>query len=620
MDENFLRKYERELAFVRKLGAEFGEKYPNIAGQLRLFPNRSDDPHTERLIEAFALIAARIHQKIDDDFPRLCEAIMQIVYPQYNKPVPSMTIVQFKHNSVSDVGIPIKRDKPIYSRLYRGISYIFKTSYPVTLWPMSIVQTEISDPDYEVLNARQVISIKLKTNSEQIHFSQLGLKKNKKENKKIKWDSLRFFLNGSDQYVYRIYELIINHVCKIEYKLYLNNNETQTISLSPDSLKLIGFDDSEVLLPSIKRSMPGYQSLFELMWFPQKYLFFDLIGFNNIKEKGNILDINLYIDTYPQNMPINDENIFCLNVTPAVNLFDQEAESVRNYHKKVEYEIIPDVYKQDTTEIYSVNNVYASFPNQDNKNYEIKPLYSVCHFSDDNLPVYPDVFWHVRREKSDNILKEQSDVYLTFTDIHNQTVDPDTNVLNVHLTCSNGNFPSQLPIRINSNDIYEDINSDFNSDIAEIQSIDCLIVPTKSFNTFYNQELQWRLISHLSLNYISLYNEGLEALKQILYLYDFKTSPVNRQMINGITALKSEIITRKVKVDKKWLFCRGVKVIVTFDESMYSGTSLILFASVLEKFFGQYVSLNSFSQMVAIDRNKEVIKEWPPRNGQQVLL
>src|SRR6185312_12094086 len=95
MREELLHYYERELTFLRRMGAEFAERYPKIAGRLLLEPNKCEDPHVERVLEAFAFLAARVHLKIDDDIPEISEALLNVVYPHFLRPIPAMTIVQF---------------------------------------------------------------------------------------------------------------------------------------------------------------------------------------------------------------------------------------------------------------------------------------------------------------------------------------------------------------------------------------------------------------------------------------------------------------------------------------------------------------------------------------------
>jgi len=126
-----------------------------------------------------------------------------------------------------------------------------------------------------------------------------------------------------------------------------------------------------------------------------------------------------------------------------------------------------------------------------------------------------------------------------------------------------------------------------------------------------------RLISHLSLNYMSIVQGGVDALKEILRLYDYENSSTTQQQINGIVAIGAQHVTRRLGQS----FCRGVLVTVELDEEKFIGAGLYLFASILERFLAQYVSVNSFSQLVVKTvQGKEVLKQWPPRSGDRVLL
>ncbi len=152
---------------------------------------------------------------------------------------------------------------------------------------------------------------------------------------------------------------------------------------------------------------------------------------------------------------------------------------------------------------------------------------------------------------------------------------------------------------------------------APVASINCLIKPTPARRPSLGGAQQWRLISHLSLNYMSIVEGGEDALREILKLYDFDDSPATRQQINGIVSLQAQHVTKRIGQS----FCRGVQVTIEFDEDKFVGAGLYLFASILERFLGQYVSVNSFSRLVAKTvQKKGALKEWPPRSGNRVIL
>ncbi|HRY46166.1 MAG TPA: type VI secretion system baseplate subunit TssF, partial [Thermoanaerobaculia bacterium] len=178
-------------------------------------------------------------------------------------------------------------------------------------------------------------------------------------------------------------------------------------------------------------------------------------------------------------------------------------------------------------------------------------------------------------------------------------------------------LPSRLP--------FEGGEADFQLEGAGVFSgIRCLRRPTPTVRPPLRRGLQWRLLSHLSLNLLSLVERaegaGPEALQEILRLYDFADSSVTRQQIAGITKVGARRVLRSIGVLQP-SFVRGVEVSIELDENQFVGTGIFLFAQVLERFLGLYSSVNSFSQLVLSSRQREgVVRRWEPRAGEQIVL
>ncbi|HZX48671.1 MAG TPA: type VI secretion system baseplate subunit TssF, partial [Nitrospirota bacterium] len=334
MDDKLLNYYEQELTFIRKMGVEFAKKYPKIAGRLLLEPDKCEDPFTERLIESFAFISGRIHKKIDDDFPEITESLLSIMYPHYINPIPSMSVVRFEpvKQNIPAAGYKIDKNIMLFSKPVGGTPCQFTTGYPVTIWPVEVVSAGLQDLKKPMKEARQVIAIQLKTFNN-MSFSELN------------WESLRFFLNGSHQQIYHLYELLFNNVCHVECEFKNRQGLIERISLSADDIKPVGFESDEVMLPYSSRSLPGYLLLFEYFCFPEKFLFFDLAGLEKLK-KTNIkdtLDINIYINREAKSNLVINRDTFCINTTPVINLFRRIAEPVRIEQRETSYRVIPDI-------------------------------------------------------------------------------------------------------------------------------------------------------------------------------------------------------------------------------------------------------------------------------------
>ncbi|RJX28990.1 MAG: type VI secretion system baseplate subunit TssF [Desulfurivibrio sp.] len=601
MDDALLSYYERELSYVRQMGAEFARKYPKIAGRLLLERDRSADPHTERLIEAFAFISGRIHKKIDDDFPEITESLFNIIYPHYNNPIPSLTIVRFEPimQNITEAGYLIDRGTKLYSRPVNGTPCQFRTCQPVHIWPVEVVAAGFKDPKVLKKGAQQAIHLQLKANNK-IPFPALA------------WQSLRFFLHGQHEHVFSLYELLFNNVCHVECEAPGGHGPGRSISLGGSAIGQVGFDEYESVLPFSQRSFPGYRLLFEYFSFAEKFLFFDLLGLDSLKgiKIDDTLDIWIYLNrTAKSNLVINRET-FCLNAAPAVNLFTKTAEPVRVEQRRTEYQVVPDIRRQDAMEVYSIDRVTASTGAKGGAQYEYRPFYSMRHHLREDEENSRQAFWHIQRRQSERKGDNGTDVYLSFTDLDFQPTDPGVEILTIHATCTNRDLPSRLP--------FGAPDGDFDLEIAApLARVAGILKPTPSRRPSPGGGLHWRLLSHLSLNYLSLVEGGEEALREILRLYDFDNSPATRQQINGITRLSSRYITKRLGRSMG----RGVQVVIEFDEDKYVGTGIFLFASVLERFLGQYVSVNSFLQMVARTiQKKEVLKEWAPRSGNRILL
>ena len=599
MDYDLLDYYERELTYIRSLGAEFAKEYPKIAGRLQLEPDKCEDPFTERLIEAFAFISGRIHKKIDDGFPEITESLLGILYPHYINPIPSMSIVKFDpiRQNISPNGYKIDKKTTLYSKPVGGTPCQFQTVYPVAIRPIEVASAELKEPSKLVKNARQVLTLRLKT------FNNFSFNS-------IECDAVRFYLNGPHQHTFRIYEMLLNNVCHIDIESKNSAGVTERFSLPPDAVKPVGFDPDACMLPYSKRSFPGYLLLFEYFCFPDKFLFLDLEGLNRMKGMalGDTLDILIYLNKPFESNIVVQKDVFCLNATPVVNLFNRIAEPVNLDQRRTEYQVVADIRRQEAMEIFSIDKVVAVSPADLSKEREFKPFYSIRHaaYDDESTSAY----WLMERRSSSRKGDGGTEVFLSFADLNFNAVEPDAEVLTLHVTCSNRDLPAKLPFR--------DPSGDFDMETAApVSSITCLIKPTPCRRPSHIGAAQWRLISHLTLNYLSILEEGEDALREMLKLYDFDNSPSTRQQISGILSLKSEYVTRRVGFS----YCRGIRVTVELDSDKYVGAGLYLFASVLENFLGQYVSVNSFSQMaVKTARSQEILKEWPPRSGNRILL
>jgi type VI secretion system protein ImpG len=614
MREELLGYYERELSFLRQLGAEFAQKYPKIAGRLLLEPDRCEDPHVERLIEAAAFLASRVHLKIDDEFPELTESLLNVLYPNFLSPIPSLSIVQFQLDAAQAnlrMGHTIPRGSMLRSDTVDGQPCRFQTCYPVTIWPLEIadVRFELPGPG-AVPGTRSMLRIRLKTLGG-VPTTELKEKGTGDEAPRP-FEKLRLCLQGEGKITHALYELLVNDVLQLE----LRPGTGTAIPMPSDAIRPIGFERDEGVLPYSDRSFLGYRLLQEYFAFPDKYLFVEIGGMDRLGSAppGQAFELIFSLRREFAVEKAVSASTIRLHCTPIVNLFSHVAEPIRVTHLQPEYRVIPDVGHQSAMEVYSVDRVSSTRTDQETPiTYE--PFYSSRQASASDAG---KTYWHASRRLSGRKDDDGTEVYLTLVDLDFRPSVPDAETVTVHCTCSNRDLPGRLPFGSSTGGV------DFELEGAGVfTGIKCLRKPTDSLRAPLRRGTQWRLISHLSLNYLSLVEGGQgnpEALREILKLYDFADSSATRQQIDGITHIAARRVLRPVGSASAG-FVRGVEVSAEFDEGQFIGSGIYLFASVLERFLALYSSVNSFSQLVATTRQREgILKRWPPRAGEQIVL
>ncbi|HVS40409.1 MAG TPA: type VI secretion system baseplate subunit TssF [Gemmataceae bacterium] len=606
MSEELLPYYNRELSYIRRLGAQFAEAHPKIAGRLRLGPDAAEDPHVERLIEAFAYLNARTRLKLEDEFPEITESLLGVLYPHYQAPLPSMAIVQFELDPEQNeltTGHTIPRHSLLETEPIDGEPCRFRTAYRTTLWPIRLAEAALARPPFaapvtrHTAAAASVLRLVLEHRGK-ASFAALEL------------GSLRFFLKGQPQQAYKLYELILNHTLGVA--VASSPNDGEPVLLRPDCLRPVGFERDEGLLPYTARSLSGYRLLTEYFAYPQKFLFFDLAGLSRrtLARLGGRMEIYLYLDREASDLEQLSADNFRLGCTPIVNLYPKRAEPIQLTHTDFEHRVAPDARRPRSHEVYSIDRVTASAPSGEAVEY--RPFFSVKHAqAADEAGVY----WHAARragEAADGRADGGTEVYLSLVDLNREPAATADWTLDVEATCLNRDLPARLPfgggqprLQLSEGD-------------ALVSSVSCVTAPTPTLRPARRRGALWRLVSHLSLNHLSLVNDGkADALREILKLYDFADSPQTRQTIDGVV----EIGSRRVACRLGGAVVQGVETTLTFDAERFSGGGLFLFASVLERFLSLYCSLNSFTKLTALVKGREQeLRRWPPRTGERILV
>ena len=607
MTDDLLLHYNRELLNIRRAAANFAADNPRIAARLRLSEDAIEDPHVGRLIEAFAYLTARVRQKLDDDFPELTDAFLNVLYPHFERPIPSLSILQMDPSPEMAEPHRIRRGTLIDTEPVEGDACRFSTTTDVRLHPVSIKLAAlagrpiVAPETQKAPNAGACLRLTLEISQPESSFGGNAP------------DSLRFFLRGQPQVVYPLYELLLNDAIAVAFAE--GANDPSPVVLDASALTPVGFEESEGLLPYGAASHIGFRILTEYFAFPEKFLFVDLAFPDRaaLAGKGRTLDVFVYLKKpWPTLERSVTASTFALGCTPIVNLFPQTAEPVMMDRRTTQYRVTPDARRSRALEIYSIDDVQAI--DEDGKRKPIRAFYGLDHTTD---PTDQDEtgWWLASRVEGD-LDNPGSEVSLSIVDLDFRPNQPSDGVLTVETLCLNRNRPERLPFGGGHPELRMVEPSPL------VASMRMLTAPTPVLRNLNRQAGRWRLISHLSLNHLSLVSDGgLEALREMLTLYDFHNSAETRGLIEGIVGVSSQMGTARVRTAGQSVFCRGIDVRLTFDESNFSGNGVYLMASVLERFLGLYASVNSFSRLTAAVKGRsEVLKTWPARAGDHVLL
>jgi type VI secretion system protein ImpG len=613
MRDELLLYYERELDYLRKSAAQFAERHPKVASRLVLEPTKCEDPHVERLLEAFAFLAARVHLKLEDEFPEITEALLSVVYPQLVRPIPSMSVVEFQldpEKGKLTSGMKIDRNSQLHSKPISGVPCTFRTCYDTTLWPLSVTAAELNAP------SRLKPAVKTSDSAWAIRLELRCLKDVSFVS--LKPDKLRFYLDGESGLVNILYELLFSRLNRIVVRDLTAGSKLAPITLPASALSAVGFSPNEGMVPYPSASFAGHRLLMEYFTFPEKFFFVDLTSLEAVSHAGfkDAIEVIFLLSDIEgsgrqQRLELElSKKTFRLGCTPIVNLFGQTAEPIQLNQRRAEYPLVPDVRRPYSVEVFSVDEV-AGINAASQKITAYEPFYSLRHFArrEDR-----SCFWLARRRLSARPNDDGTDIVLSLLDLNLTTADPDASVLSVKTTCTNRDLPSRLP--------FGNQDSDFELEgAAPMKRIVALRKPTPPVRPPMGRGILWRLVSHLSLNYLSLVSEGKDALQEILRLYDVGRTAYSQNVIQSILNIRSRPHFARLVSEQGVSFARGMRIEMEIDEDQFTGGGAFLFAAVLERFFGLAASLNSFTQLsVTTPQRKEGLHEWEPRSGRRLLI
>ncbi len=587
----FSKYYEDELAFLRELGAEFARANPAAAPYLA---ERGADPDVERLLEGFAFLTGKLRQKLDDELPELIQSVTQLMWPNYLRPVPPLTMLQFEpqpHLVREMQAIP--RGTEVDSVPVEGTACRFRTCGEVRLLPASVESVEAERPAGTSGYVRLVIRLSPGVKPDGLDLGRL-----------------RLFLHGEPTTTSALFLQLTRRLKEIVVAPAGRVSGGPKATLPPDALKAGGFADEDALIPYPPHAFPGYRLLQEYFALPQKFLFLDLEGVPRLGTLGitDAFEIRFEFSRPPESPLRLAPDSIRLHCVPAVNLFPLDSDPIRVDHQKVEYFVRPGGMNPVHAEVFSIDAV-RGWVRGTVEPREYPAFYSFRHGAG---PAGRNGTVYYQSRLRPSVVGRGVDTLISFVTAEQEGVLPPTETVVMALTCTNRHLPAALRI----GDVSRATGS--SPEFALFRNISSV---SGSVPPPLGGGLHWRLISNLSLNYLSL--ASVDALRSVLAVYNFQAlqdrmaareSELRLAGIVDVRAIAEERLLRGAPV-------RGSRIAIDMKEDNFAGEGeMVLFGGVLHEFFSLYSTMNSFTHLVVRGMQHGETYEWSPRVGQLSLV
>ncbi len=625
MDPRLLGLYEGELSFLREMGEEFARAYPKVASRLDLGSLDVADPYIERLLEGCAFLTARIQLKMEQEFPTFTESLLQIVYPHYFAPTPSMAIVQFRPDPAIRTlprGVTLPRGTELRSLLGTEdqTNCEFRTGHAVRLLPIEIADAEyIPTPAAlgalqlpEQRGVRAALRLRLRSLGE-VPFSALDL------------SALPLFLSGPPGLRMRLYEQLAADLLAVVVRP-TERPVPWVERLEADTCRPIGFDEDEALLPRAPASFDGYRLLQEYFALPDRFLFVELGGLARPAARctGQEMDIVLLLGRSDPTLSAGfAPDHLALFATPAINLFPKRSDRINLSTRAPEHHVVPDRTRPLDFEVFGIEAV-EGYGTDGGLPMPFEPFYGV---HDRAASREHAAFYTLRREPRPPSAKSRQrgarssylghEVFVSLVDPEQAPVAPGLRQLGLELLCTNRDLPISMPVGKQHTDFTVAVS-------APVAGVRVLVGPTVPRPCRTGRAVAWRFISHLGLNYLSLADSdrvrGAAALRELLSLYVPQANAVQARQLEGLVSVAASPMVARVPGAGPIAMGRGLEIALTIDESHFEGAGGIVLAAVLDRFFRKYVSINAFTQTVLRNPERGEIKRWPVRFGMRGVL
>jgi len=622
MTPEFLRYYNQELGHLRQVAAEFAREHPKIAGRLALPQDAREycpDPYVERMLEGFAFMAARVQHKIDAEFPRFTESLLESVFPDFLCPVPSATIVGFQPN-LSEVdpqkGFRVRRLASLRSQIPESATTpcIYRTAHPVDLWPIQLVEAEYHVRDIAALRlptkARSALRLTFET-AQGVNVGDLAL------------DELVLHNRGVGELPGLLYEILLTRCRHVSIRAK-QQGSMKTTPVEGCEITPVGFDREEAMLPATARGFDGYRLLREFFCLPQRLMFWKASGLQQSLAacQGGRFDLIFGLDHLSLDLEERvDQSAFGLFCTPAINLFPQSCDRVPMTGRFNEYQLVVDRTRPLEYEIYRVTEA-AAIDTDTNAELPLSPFYRF-RSRDHDVPAYYEVH---RRDRAKTVREKNyvtgrsylgTEVFLSLADPSAPPFNSRYDQIAAKALCTNRHLPNVFPRGQGDTDFFIDFG-------GPVLATRCLLKPTPPFAPPPAGDINWQFINNLSANFFSFLNfepaEAAAFLRQTLMLYVMPNDQQARKEVAGIEAISAKAAVRRIPTDEHPALARGMEVSLTLNPDAFAASNAFVFASVIENYLARGATINSFIETCFQTPAEGEIWRWPARTGARSLL
>jgi len=587
--------YQDELQYLREVGPEFANANPEIA---RFLADRGSDPDVERILEGVAFLSGRIRQKLDDELPELTANMMALLWPHYLRPIPSMTILELLPNiQAMQAPFNVQAGAEFASIPVEGTHCRYRSCWPVTLRPWALTEVRL-----ETASAQPVRLVMALRTSGRASLEDLQL------------GSVRFHLAGEPRTAFALYLLLVAHVEHVTVSDGSSRNDRAEEVLSAEHIVPAGLRRAEAVLPYPPHAFPAYRLLQEYLTFRDRFLFVDLKGLDRTVrrlELDDTVEIAVTFNRRLESLPLVSAENVRLHCAPVINLCQHPSEPIRLKHDRTEYLLQPSnagVADRRHLEVFSVDQVMGLSRRGAMESHEYAPFYSFRHMTTD-----PTAASYYQTHLRPNVVRDDprlgTDTYISFVAGSEGRRLPEEETISVQLTCTNRHLPNELRAG--------DITNPTDSSPPDT-TFRNIVKPTGTVCPPLGKGLHWRLISHLSLNYVSL--TDADHFKELLRVYDFQSAHdaqlaiAHRRMLDGILRVQSSFNERMIRGAP----LRGSQVEIELNEDHFAGEGdAYLFATILDRFLALYATVNSYTQLTVRLARSGQVYAFPARSGEQ---